>query len=193
MINWTPRLLKARDFARKAHDSIGQIRKYSRDPYWTHPERTMAHLSTLTQDEDLLIGQLFHDIIEDVTPKNPDYNLELIRELYGDRVVAHVVDLTDVYTKEAYPNWNRATRHRFERARLAQISASSQNGKLVDIIDNTSSIVINDKEFAKTYLKEIYLLLLLLKNGDPATHAEALAQVVEGLNELKIQLPVEVN
>jgi len=149
MITWTPRLLKARNFAREAHNSIGQIRKYSREPYWHHPERTMELLSLITQNEDYLIGELFHDIIEDVFPKNPYYSIKLIENLFGYVVANHVIDLTDVYTKENYPTWNRATRKEFERARLGAIQISSKNGKLVDIIDNTEDIVKNDRNFSE--------------------------------------------
>jgi (p)ppGpp synthase/HD superfamily hydrolase len=189
MIIWTPRLLRARDFARKAHDSIGHIRKYSRVPYWHHTERTMARLSIITQDEDLLIGQLFHDIIEDIYPKNSDYSPDAILNLFGARATSHMLDLTDVYTKEAYPYFNRKQRKELEVMRLALVPIMSKNGKLVDNIDNTEDILHGDKGFARTYLKEIYELLQVLKDGDKEAWQEAMKQVLAGFLELEITIP----
>lgn len=191
MIIWTPRMLAAQKFFRAAHDSIGHIRKYSRVPYWNHTERTMALLSTITQDEDLLIGQLGHDYIEDVVPKNSDYTIEMVYNRFGARATSHIIDLTDVYDYASYPNMNRAVRKRHERARLAQIPISSKNGKLVDIIDNTEDIVKNDKNFARVYLREIYLLLLVLKDGDEDTYKAAMNQVLLSIQSLNMGIPME--
>lgn len=188
MIIWTKRLLSARDLARKAHDSVGQIRKYTREPYWTHTEWTMERLSEITQDEDRLIGQLFHDMAEDVSPKNPDYPPQLVLEQFGNVAYHHMIDLTDVYTKEAYPTWNRAKRHEHEKNRLALIPIPSKNGKLADLIHNTHSIVAHDKNFAKVYLKEKYALLQVLRDADKQAWEEAMNQVIEGCELLNLDI-----
>lgn len=188
MIVWTPKLIDAQRFFREAHDSIGQIRKYTREPYWTHTEWTMERLSWITSDESYLIGQLGHDFWEDVVPKNPAYYARMVLERYGEVAFNHMRDLTDVYTKEAYPTWNRAKRHAHEKERLATIPISSKNGKIVDLIHNTQSIVAHDKDFAKVYLKEKYLLLQVLKDGDKEAWDFAYNQVLEGISLLGLDI-----
>lgn len=188
MIIWTPNLLDARAFFRGAHDSIKQIRKYTGEPYWTHTEWTAERLSLITQDEGRIIGQLGHDFDEDVVPKNPAYYAKMVLERYGEIAYQHMKDLTDVYTKEAYPKWNRAKRHAYERDRLANIPIPSKNGKIVDLIHNTQSIVAHDKDFAKVYLKEKYLLLQVLKDGDKEAWDFAYNQVLEGIALLGLDI-----
>jgi hypothetical protein len=190
MINWTPRLLRARDYFRGAHDSIGQIRKMTRVPYWHHTERTMASLSLITQDEDLLIGQLGHDTFEDVWPKNTDYSPNAVLNLFGARTTSYILDLTDVYTSEAYPLFNREKRKELEMIRLSRVPVMSKNGKIVDIIDNSADILLNDKKFARTYIKEIFTLLQVLKDGDQQAWNEAMEQVINGFKQLEMQLPI---
>src|SRR5688500_914848 len=98
----TPRLQTAIDFMKAAHRSIDQRRKDGVRPYEVHPLEVMERTSKVTQDEDVLIAALFHDIIEDVYPKNGYYNFALIADEYGSRVASFVHELTDEYTKENY-------------------------------------------------------------------------------------------
>lgn len=194
MIIWTRRLLEARDFFREAHDSIGQIRKYSRDEYWTHTERTTATFSTTFRypdyNEDLLIGQLGHDYVEDVVPKNAAYTTEMVLERFGPLATSHMLDLTDVYTAEAYPLLNRKKRKELERIRLSKVPIKSKDGKVSDIADNTSSIVENDENFARIYLQEIHALMLVLEGGDKVLYDEVYAQVIDGMKKLNLDIPM---
>lgn len=79
------RLKKAVDFAKMAHD--GDFRKSTHEPYIVHPLEVCLVASTVTDDVDVLIAALFHDVVEDT-----DHTLEEIREGFGDRVAGFVKD-----------------------------------------------------------------------------------------------------
>lgn len=191
MIKWTTRLLNARDFFRGAHDSIGQKRKYSGAPYWVHTEETAETLSEITSNEDFIIGELGHDYGEDVVPFNSKYTMQMAHDLFGATAYQHIFDLTDVYTKEAFPQYNRAQRKEMERNRLGGVRVTSKNGKLADILSNTGDIVTNDPNFAKTYIREIYMLLLELRGSDQNLYQRAMNQVLEGIQKLKLDIPAK--
>lgn len=69
----------AMQFAMHAHK--GQVRKGSSVPYIVHPIETALIAMTLTDDQDVVIAALFHDIIED-TP----YGAQDIARDFGGRV-----------------------------------------------------------------------------------------------------------
>jgi len=159
----TNKILEARAFFRAAHDSIKQVRKYTGEPYWTHTESVSNLVASFGGSETLIIAALGHDYLEDVTPKNPYYSENLLREVVGNLAADIVIELTDVYTSENYPHMNRATRKRLERERLAVISEGSKLVKISDLLDNTKSIVEHDTSFARVYLQEKAALLPLLR------------------------------
>ncbi len=80
-------LKKVTIFARRAHDSINQRRKYSDEPYYVHVERVAKLISTVTDNEEVIAAGLLHDVLEDVAPHNPNYCAEVIRDNFGDRVL----------------------------------------------------------------------------------------------------------
>lgn len=165
MITWTPRLIEAREFFRAAHNSINQVRKYTGEPYFSHTEAVAELVQSYGGTEDMIIAALGHDSEEDVFPLNPYYSLELTRSKFGDAVANMVVELTDVYTSENYPHINREGRKKLERERLAGISEGGKLVKILDLVDNTKSIVEHDPSFARVYLKEKAALLPLLRSS----------------------------
>lgn len=54
---------EAYNFAKKQHE--GQMRKYSDLPYFVHPKNVARIVEELTQDEELIICALCHDLYED--------------------------------------------------------------------------------------------------------------------------------
>lgn len=162
-------MMTAQSFGRQAHDSIRQVRKYTGEPYWVHTESVANLVASFGGTVEMVTAALFHDILEDVFPLDSYYNEELIRTLYGEKVASLVVELTDTFTKENYPNLGRKERKQGERERLAKASDEGKLIKLCDLIDNTKSIVEFDPKFARTYLQEKSALLPLLRN--PYTEA----------------------
>jgi len=168
---------KAVKFAKQAHDSIGQKRKYSGKPYWVHPLRVMELVKSVGGTEEQQAAAALHDVVED-TP----VTIDDIQKYFGDHVASMVSDLTDVSTLD---QGNRATRKAIDREHSAQASPEAQTVKLADLIDNTESIVSNDRNFAKVYLAEKRLLLDVLTKGDETLLKMAWEGLVKGLKELE--------
>jgi (p)ppGpp synthase/HD superfamily hydrolase len=138
---------KALAFATAAHE--GQSRKYDGEPYIVHPIAVSELVSSLTEDEDMVIAALLHDVVEDT-----EVTGEEIHKHFGDRVAELVYDLTDQFTSETYPNLNRKIRKRLEAQRLGKCSKDVQLIKICDMADNTKSIIKDDPGFASLFLRE---------------------------------------
>jgi (p)ppGpp synthase/HD superfamily hydrolase len=162
----TNKIKEAGDFFKTAHESIGQKRNYTGEPYGVHLDETAEIIWGVTHDEDITIAAYGHDLLEDVTIKNPKYSKELIESLFGSRVLQLIIEVTDVFTKRSYPDLNRAKRHHKEVERLSKISADGKTIKLADMISNCKDVVDSDPEFAKVYLAEKLFLLPHLKDGN---------------------------
>lgn len=91
-MKFTPRLELAIQKATLAHAK--QKRKGGNIPYIIHPFSVMCIASETTDDEDILIACLFHDILEDVPE---EYPRQTMRAEFGDRVV----DIVDGVTKDS--------------------------------------------------------------------------------------------
>lgn len=155
-----------------------QKRKYTGEPYSVHLRNVadMADKYGITLCFE--IG-LCHDLFEDTKVTKSELNEYLLRigysEVETNHIVNGVIDLTDVYTSEAYPNLNRAKRKYLECERLSKINATSQSVKYCDLIDNTSSIVKHDAGFAKVYLQEKFSLLKVMTKGNKYLYKKALS------------------
>lgn len=143
---------KAKQFAIEAHGSINQLRKYTNEPYHVHVLAVAELVSTKTSDEEVLAAACLHDVLEDVAPFKPEYGPAVIHREFGKRVLELVVELTDVYTKENFPDLNRAKRKRLEAERLAQVSEEAKLIKRADLHDNNKSIM--GTSFEKKWTEE---------------------------------------
>ncbi len=86
----TDRLQLAINNAAFAHRR--QVRKDNRLPYIVHPFSVAWILAQHTEDEDVIIAGLLHDVIEDVSDEYPE---EQIRQDFGDRVLRLVQSVTE--------------------------------------------------------------------------------------------------
>lgn len=159
---------KLLEFVKEQHGD--QMRKYldPPTPYWTHVYE-VAQIASEFVDGVIEIA-FCHDIIED-TKCTKGSLLHKLKEFGYDYeeamdIVIGVNELTDVFTHEAYPQFNRKARKMLEIDRLKNISKKSQSIKYADLIHNTSSIVEYDKDFAVTYLEEKKALLDVMREGN---------------------------
>lgn len=143
---------RAREYAEAAHR--GQVRRYTAEPYVMHPARVAAAVGQQTGDPAVVAAAWLHDVIEDTGA-----TAEELQALFGARVAGLVVELTNVFTPEAYPQHNRARRKALERARLAQASEAARLIKRADLADNLVSIEAHDPRFARVYVAEAEALL----------------------------------
>jgi (p)ppGpp synthase/HD superfamily hydrolase len=156
---------RARVFATAAHAAVGQVRKYTFEPYIVHPAEVAKIVCDAGGSEAMVAAAWLHDTVEDT-----GVTIETIRAEFGVEVAELVGWLTDVSLPE---HGNRAHRKALDRAHSAAAPAEAQTVKLADLIANTRSIMAHDEAFAKTYLEEKRLLLAVMTKGDARLMAEA--------------------
>jgi (p)ppGpp synthase/HD superfamily hydrolase len=162
---------RARVFATAAHAAVGQVRKYTFEPYIVHPAEVASIVRSVPHTDEMVAAAWLHDTVEDT-----DVTIETIRAEFGDKVAELVGWLTDVSRPE---DGNRAVRKAMDRAHSAAAPADAQTVKLADLIANTRSIMKHDVAFAKTYLEEKRLMLEVMDKGDATLLAIARKNVGE--------------
>ena len=138
------RLDKALQIAAAAHAE--QFRKGSLTPYIVHPFRVMHIAQQVTNDEDILIACLFHDVLEDVPDK---YSREQMMQDFGARVVGFVEDVTK---DSAIKDWRKRS-----EAYLARLENAEEGSVIVsaaDKINNLNSILIDYDEIGDEVWKK---------------------------------------
>ncbi len=158
-----------------------QQRKYSFEPYWTHPVTVADIVSRHLQNDEAILSALFHDVVED-TPFGPHDIFAFVRNHYpsADAVLVTdtVMDLTNRYEKELCPGLNRTERHRLEMLRLSRISPFAQSIKYGDITHNCQSIREFAPGYARHYLAEKQEILQVMDKGHQVLLQNALQVVV---------------
>ena len=149
---------RALAFAKAAHESIDQRRKYTGEPYIVHPMAVAEIVRSVPHTPEMLAAAYLHDVVED-TP----VTLEAVVAEFGP-VVGELVDwLTDVSKPE---DGNRQVRKATDRQHMARATAEAKAIKLADLIDNTVTIKARDPQFWQVYRREKLALLEVLRDGD---------------------------
>ena len=167
---------RAQTYATKAHQRIGQLRKYNKQPYHVHLEAVAELVAEVTDDPETIAAAWLHDTVED-TPAT----LEDIEENFGLPVAELVEELTDVSKPS---DGNRARRKAIDRDHSAQASPRAKTVKLGDLIDNCKDITKHDPRFAKVYLVEMGALLDVLDEGDERLFQEAVRVYAGAMEKL---------
>lgn len=151
---------QAMAFCVAAHSAVGQVRKYTGEPYWEHPVIVAALVDLYDPDatDEMIMAALLHDVVEDTAITEG-----MVEAIFGHAVSSLVEQLTDVSRPE---DGNRAVRKALDRRHTAQASAEAKTIKLADLISNTWSIVEHDPRFAAVYLSEKRVLLEVLREGN---------------------------
>ena len=165
----TDLVTRARVFATAAHAAVGQLRKYTFEPYIVHPAEVAAIVESVDGTPEMVAAAWLHDTVEDT-----GVTIETIRAEFGDEVAELVGWLTDVSRPE---QGNRAHRKAIDRAHTAASPARAQTVKFADLIANTRSIMQHDVEFARVYLAEKRELLEVMTKGDARLRERAMAQI----------------
>jgi (p)ppGpp synthase/HD superfamily hydrolase len=151
------------NFATRAH--LYQLRKYTDDPYIIHPVAVADMVKDAGGDENMVNAALLHDVLEDTSVTHAELRAFLFQNFVAvdaSDILNLVVELTDVFTKEDFPDLNRKARKTLEANRLGNVSDRAKQIKLMDIEHNSESIIEHDPKFAKVFLEEKKLLLDLL-------------------------------
>ena len=160
-------LAQTMKFATESHGD--QKRKYTGEPYVTHPIAVMKIVQSVPHSFEMLQAALLHDVVEDT-----EITIEVIEDRFGPVVAEMVSGLTDVSRPE---DGNRETRKAKDRDHTAQQSAEVQTIKLADLIHNTQSIEKYDPGFYQVYKQEKIKLLSVLTQGDRTLMYMAQSQI----------------
>ncbi len=174
--------LKVLAFVTEKHGQ--QKRKYTHEPYVNHLVRVALKVKDYTHDSRMAMAALCHDLLEDTECTVAELYQFLtnigLTDANSDYICFLVKELTDVFTSEAYPQFNRKTRKELEATRLWEISPEAQTIKYADLIDNTTSIVHHGGGFAKVYLKEKKRILTQMDKGNPELY-QIVSSIVEAV------------
>ena len=156
------------EFVKECHGE--QKRKYSMAPYWTHVYSVADLASFHVKDAGVVEIALCHDLFEDTACDDKLLKAKLMEIGYHavlmDTIINGVTELTDVYTKENYPEFNRKERKHKEAIRLGGISKMAQSIKYADLTDNATSIAAGEPGFARIYLREKIDILNQMRQGN---------------------------
>lgn len=186
-------LNKIIEFATRAHGD--QTRKYTPEPYIVHPVRVMRICEHFTKDVTVLSAAILHDVLED-TPITREEMSSFLRSVMNEhearKTLQLVVELTDVYIKKDYPQWNRRKRKALEQDRMEKTSPDAQTIKYADIIDNCVEIINHDRSFGRVFLYECKALLKRMTKGDPELYKKAMDTIEINLKKLSAkEIPVK--
>ena len=171
------RLTKAILFATDAHD--GQTRKFTGEPYITHPMTVADIVAAFGGDIDMIITAYLHDTVEDVKR----ITHKIIEANFGDVVAAYVYGMT----KNEYPTGTtRKEKKQKEAVRLAGCMPEVQTIKCADISHNSLTIIQHDVKFGEIYLNENLRAVEGMVNADAALRDYTLAVLKAELAKLEV-------
>lgn len=179
-------LEKVRQYAEDAHGE--QKRKYTQEKYIRHPERVMKICSKYNPQLPVLSAALLHDVLEDTPVTREELEHFLLNIMDKNAAVESttlVIDLTDIYTKDNFPQFNRKERKKLEAERLHKADPKAQTIKYADLIDNSLDIAQNDPDFARVFLREAKLLLNNMDKGNRSLYERARNTINTCLLEVK--------
>ncbi len=141
----TSKLQKAIDFAARLH--LGQVRKGDNAlPYVSHPFSVAWILSGFTEDEDIVVAGLLHDVLEDV--EGYDY-ADLERD-FGARIALIVKDVSEDRDPENLSGDMRASWEARKDRYLKSLAESGQEALIVAAADK----IHNLRSMIRSYEKE---------------------------------------
>jgi len=159
-------VFKAELVAKTAHDAVGQKRKFTGEPYWTHPQKVAdvvgqrldEHMYFKYFDWDLVAAAWLHDVVEDT-----GVSQAFIVEQFGPDVGQFVFDVTE---QNVYGSKSQDALH--EIIRLSKVCEKSQFLKLCDIYCNVSDICVESGDnFINAWVPTKIATVLAIGNASP--------------------------
>lgn len=168
---------RAKALAKEAHDRVKQARNGR--PYWEHPFRVAGLVTRWGGSKTAIMAAYLHDVLEDVAPVYPEYHQRILE--LSPQVYAVVVDVTNVFSKESFPELNRKARKHLEAVRLSGTSTNGRLVKLADIYDNTMG---PDPSKGLAYQLEKLHVLQMLATKAPKSQRAHYMRVLSQLESL---------
>ncbi|MFA6245527.1 MAG: hypothetical protein WC615_01215 [Mucilaginibacter sp.] len=159
----------------------GQLIRKTDEPYFDHllfVAKKVGSVFPLGYE----IG-ICHDLLEETNITEAELLSSLLCFGYPAPSAEHiricVVELTDVFTKAAYPELRKQERKRREMTRLADINPDAQTVKYADLIYNIDWMLRFGGGKLPNYLKRKQTLLEQLSDGDEGLRREAQALILK--------------
>ncbi|SFG54178.1 HD domain-containing protein [Oribacterium sp. WCC10] len=127
----------AMQFAAHAHRK--QMRKGADIPYIVHPIECSMIVSSITDDEDVIIAALLHDVIEDT-----EYGYDDICERFGVRVANLVQNETEDKRNELSRKHTWSVR---KKETIDHLSRSDRDSKIICLGDKLSNIRASIRDY----------------------------------------------
>jgi len=159
-------VLKAELVAVTAHDAVGQKRKFTGEPYWTHPQKVADvvaqrqddHMYFQYYDWDLVAAAWLHDVVEDT-----QISQDFIVKHFGPDIAQFVFDVTE---QNVYGPKSQNALHEINR--LSKVCDKSKFLKLCDIYCNVSDICVESGEqFIGAWVPTKIATVLAIGNESP--------------------------
>ena len=164
--------------------------KYGSEPYFNHCVRVADILFKydIVDDASVCIA-LGHDLLEDTLIDSYELRATLKSFGFAERVREIVVEsietLTNKFTHRNYPSYKRGDRAgMYLNYLIPRLTPLVCNVKCADIIDNVSSIVEYDPDFAQLYIPEKLGILGMISMGNPELYQHAINLCTSKMNEL---------
>lgn len=168
-----PMIIKAYKFAKAAHAPV--VRKITNQPYFTHPHRVASNVLNYTNDSDLIIAALLHDIIEDV-----GHSAKTLEQLFNKRISNLVMELTS--NPKVIKSMGKTD---YMAIKFNQISEDALLVKLLDRLDNMSDLHLGNKDFAIKYVNSTERIILSLNRDLSPSHIKIINQIKKRINKLR--------
>ena len=153
------RIDKLVQFVRKAHNRVGQKRRYTGEEYFVHPAEVAAIAAAIHFDyADEIPLHVFlavawsHDLFED-TDATSDELMHYLKNWPKRDLELYFMGV-DRLTDPDSPDLNREQKMALQNDRLAIAPRWIQGLKLCDHFCNIKSIAVHDPDFAGTYLRD---------------------------------------
>lgn len=164
----------------------GRKIRISGESYFRHL-LAVANLAGPTAPVAYEIG-LCHDLLEDLDLLPDALRKALLNFGYtkeeADLITSSVMELTDVYTRQAFPEFSKKKRKQKEAERLSAISPLAQTVKYADLIYNVRWTLQYEPEKAAKYLRKKRKQSKALDRGDPGLRKQLLKMLKKGLKLL---------
>ena len=159
------KIKKAYRLADRAH--AGVIRKFEQIPYIEHPNRVAASILQHTQNENLIIAALLHDVVEDSR-----YTISHIRKKFGKDVAQIVEELTSNKSEI-----KRLGKTDYLIHKLNTISDDALLIKLADRRDNLRDFPLAPQKFIDKYKASTTEILNRINRPLTSAHREIINEI----------------
>ena len=139
----TPKIQYAINRSAELHN--GQMRKVSKSPFFTHPFSVAIILSSYTEDEDVIVAGLLHDVLEDV----PKYRYEHMKKEFGERIASIVKGVTE----EKSPRTKRTAKETWMERKetyLKKLKKDSYEAMMISAADKMHNLRSMIDEYRKS-------------------------------------------